>query len=83
MKLTEKRLKQIIKEELEETMMPRGSDPEDRGREPTVEDLDGLLTKLFNVKSDANNLEQYDLVKRLEGAIEEFEYVISSLAGRF
>lgn len=74
MKLTKSKLKQIILEEFTENThrtLPSI---------PTVEKLNDLLGQLFNIRTQAKNIQQYEVAGYIDRAINELEIVISSTA---
>ena len=73
MKITKTKLKHIIKEVYKELTPARPV------HTVGVEDpLDDLLTELFNVRTRAKDLEQYEVAGRIDMAIDILETNISS-----
>ena len=92
MKLTKPKLKQIIQEELsairedddsywgkyEDEEYPAAPWDEPEPAIGTGDSLDELLTELFNVRTRAKDLEQYEVAGRIDMAIDILETNISS-----
>ena len=79
MKITKSELRKIIKAAYESFKEPSPARPvhtvqyKERGGS-----LDELLTELFNIRTHAKNLEQYEVAGHIDTAINALEIAISS-----